>query len=52
MGVPDVTKRLLSPTLLVSGAVSVVAGVYLLAGLGAALIVAGLLAFAAEWLVT
>lgn len=35
---------------LVVGAVCVVAGVALLAGLGAALIVAGVLFFAGEWL--
>jgi len=43
-------NRVLSLVLLVGGATLLVAGVYVILGLGAALIAAGTLMMAAEWL--
>lgn len=40
-----------SPLLLIGGALSLLAGVFLLAGVAWALVALGLLLFAAEWLV-
>lgn len=43
--------RAVSVTLLTGGAVCLVAGVFVLLGLGAALVAVGVLLIAAEWLV-